>query len=172
MFQQFSLGIEVSDDLNENIVRFASRFVLAVFCALAVYVSIRNLIPEDLFSTALYLDGNGLEKAFTTEAAVTGDPVFSAIIHTVLSFPFPSVSVAAFAVSLAVFSIQIIAGYLVSISGDYAPRHRTLLSLILAKKKPNLQAINWQKFTFLTFWGLCALFDTLTDIAFRSGGSW
>lgn len=175
MFGELTHGTDGNDDIRENIVIYAKNAALFFVAFLLLYYSVRRLIPEDLFSSALYYDSLGLQKVFAQPAMLVDDPLSVFIMTAVMGFSFPSVSAAAFSVGFMLFLVQIWCGYKASVSGGYTNKSETLLSFVSNiwnnTDKLDPKTLNWGKVNWLLAWVLIAFADTFTDISYRSGGS-
>lgn len=174
MFGELTHGTDGNDDIRKNIVIYVKNIALFLVAFLLLYFSVRRLIPEDLFSSALYYDGLGLQKVFQQPAMLVDDPLSVFIMTAVMGFTFPSVSAAAFAVGFMLFLVQVWAGYKASVAGGYTSKSETLLGFISniynRQDKFDAKTLNWSKVNWLLAWLLIAFTDTFTDISYRSGG--
>ena len=173
MFGELTHGTDGNDDIRENIVIYVKNIALFVVAFMLLYYSVRRLIPEDLFSSALYYDGLGLQKVFAQPAMLVDDPLSVFIMTVVMGFSFPNVSAAAFSVGFMLFLVQIWAGYKSSVAGGYTRKSKTLLGFIsnIINKEDSLdpKTLNWGKVNWLLAWIFIAFADTFTDVSYRSG---
>ena len=160
-------------DLNPTITSYITNVSLFFVGFFFIYISLRNLMPEDLFSTARFLDGMELAKVFETQASLTDDPVLGWVMRTAMGFDFPDVSMSAFGISFMIILVQIYAGYRTAAAGSYTAKSSNLVMLLINHVRGDsidIDRLNWDKVGWLALWFIAAIFDTFTDIAFRSHG--
>lgn len=178
MFGSFEAGGTAPvDDFKEQIVHYVSQIVLFLASTIMFLIGLRRLLPEDLFSTALFFDSLEIAKVFDSPARLSDDQLLGSIMH-LMAYDFQDVTVSAMSVSLFLFTAQMIAGYFVVIQGEYAPGYKSFMSYMSAWVKEHfasyrgerktLPRMNPDKVAWLWFWVVLASADTLTDIIFRS----
>ena len=139
--------------------------LMAIAGIAAFWISLRYVIPNDLFTSALFFDALGLQPVFNTPAAAFADGGFWAEM--------PNVTTEAFIFSLSLLIIQILVGYTASTAGGYTNSSRNIVSLLVnvlaGKEKVGRNSLNWAKVGWVSFYWTIALFDTFTDTAYRAG---
>lgn len=179
MFKSFqpTAEIEVVNDFKEQVVHYTGALMIFIVSLIMFLVGFRRLLPEDLYSTALFFDSLEIAKVFDTPAHLSDDTMLTTVMH-LMSYQFQDVSVSAMSIALLLFAAQMIAGYFLAIHGDYTPQHKSAISYARAWISSKMDArrgapsrlpkLNPDKVFWLWMWVFLAFADTATDVIFRS----
>lgn len=139
-----------SDNTSANISTFAnSIFMISVGLGM-FFLSLFSILPNDLFTTALYFDGLGLQPVFGESAKW---------FESVASLPAVTKEAASF--SLALLVLQLYAGYRYA----FAQGSRSIIQSI---RNGDYSFVTSHKAKWFAFYWMAALFDTMTDAQYRS----
>lgn len=179
MFKSFqpTSDITVVNDFKEQVVHYTGALMIFIVSLIMFLVGFRRLLPEDLYSTALFFDSLEIAKVFDTPAHLSDDAMLTTVMR-LMSYQFQNVSVSAMSIALLLFAAQMIAGYFLAIHGDYTPQHKSAISYARAwisskteERRGNpsrLPKLNPDKVFWLWMWVFLAFADTATDVIFRS----
>lgn len=167
----------VKDAVSANTMRVANYAMMAFIGALMLFLSLRYVLPNDVFTSALFFDGLGLQPVFDQPAAVFAEGG--------LWPDLPDVTTEAIVFASSLLIIQIFAGYRASMAGPWDNRSGNVVALFInsirqprqrqgqqqqgQQQKKQQGQFNWTKFGWMSMYWIVALFDTATDAYYRSG---
>lgn len=156
---------QLGDKLNTRTIRIANYAIIAFTGLAMVYISFFYVLPNDLFTSALFFDGLGLQPVFSHPAGL----FYEGGIWESL----PDVTTEALAFAMSLLFIQLFTGYRASMAGGYTNRSGNLLAYVinLVKGSDSFDAkyLNFTKIGWMAFYWIVAIFDTLTDAVYRAG---
>lgn len=185
MFRSFEPGdTSPVNAFRQEVTEFVQLLIVGVASVVVFIIGFRRLLPEDLFSTALFFDSLEIAKVFSEPARLAEDPFLSGVMNA-LAYEFADVSVSAMSISLFLAAAQLLAGYFLVIQGEYATGYGNAITYFSewwrrqreaarmqrqgrnVKPKP-MPKVSRAKFNWLYFLVFLASVDTMTDILFRS----
>lgn len=138
------------DNTSAGISTFANSIFMIVVGLGMFFLSLFSILPNDLFTTALYFDGLGLQPVFGESAKW---------FESVASLPAVTKEAASF--SLALLVLQLYAGYRYAFAGSEG-------SIVDRIRRGDFSFMTSHKIKWFLFYWMAALFDTMTDAQYRS----
>jgi hypothetical protein len=142
------------DQVLQNIINNSNYIMMFGIGAAMLFLSLRYIFPNDLFTSALFFDGLGLQQVFSSPAAIFSEGGFWEDL--------PDLTTEAFAFAASLALTQVYLGYKAATArGSLGDTLKGYLSKNTGKIET--EYVGW----FLAY-VFIALFDTWTDTEYRS----
>lgn len=155
---------QFKDKLSPNVVKIVNFSLMALVGFAMFFLSFNYVLPNDVFTSALFFDGMGLQPVFSESAGVFSE---GGIWEEL-----PDVTTEAFVFGMALLFMQLFAGYRASVAGRYTKQSGNIVILfwnvLSHKERVGINGLNWQKIGWISFYWFVAFFDTGTDAYYRS----
>lgn len=157
-------GAHTGRDSGGSTSRLTQFIVLIIVGLIAFLLSFTRVVPNDIFTSALFFDSLDLQPVFSQPATMFAEGGIWASL--------PDVSEEAFVFAASLLVIQVLVGYKASTIGGYTNKSQNVGALLInaatGKEKIGRTSFNWAKVGWISFYWAISMFDTYTDTAYRS----